>query len=61
MSEDNMHDFGSEHSETFVEDCSNCGKTHHVSTQQDSNPEYYTEVYIKCTCGESVRFLLPVN
>lgn len=43
------------------EKCSNCGKEIQISTQQDRNPEYYTDIYIKCDCGNSVSFLLPVN
>lgn len=38
-----------------------CGKIHTVLTQQDRSPEYYTNVFIKCDCGEYVLFDLPVN
>lgn len=33
-----------------------------VWTQEDKDPEYYTDVYVKCyECGEKVLFELPVN
>ena len=55
-----MYDFDEECAETYMEACE-CGRITQVSTQQDSSPEYTTEVYVKCECGESVRFELPVN
>lgn len=38
-----------------------CGKVHKVLTQEDSFPEYHTEVYVYCDCGQYVEFVLPVN
>ena len=38
-----------------------CGKKHLILTQKDDRPEYYTEVYVLCDCGEYVNFELPVN
>ena len=32
-----------------------------VSTQQDELHGYYTDVYVECSCGESVQFVLHVN
>ena len=55
-----IYDFGSEFAQTYKRTCL-CGKTHEVSTQKDRHPEYKTEIYIRCECGESVRFVLPVN
>ena len=55
-----LYDFGDECAQTYTKECE-CGKTHEVSTQQDSCPEYYTDIYIKCDCGKSVGFELPVN
>lgn len=56
----NMYDFGGAASEVYTEICV-CGNEVKVSTQTDSYPEYYTEVFIKCECGNSVGFTLPVN
>jgi hypothetical protein len=55
-----MYDFGGEFAQTYSENCK-CGKVIEVSTQEDNHPEYKTEVFVKCQCGESVAFLLPVN
>lgn len=41
--------------------CDVCGHTLNVSTQQDKYPEYYTDVYVQCECGNWVKFNLPVN
>ncbi len=38
-----------------------CGKKHFVLTQDNDFPEYHTEVYSPCECGEYVEFDLPVN
>ena len=55
-----MFDFGEEHAQTYIKSC-DCGKVIELSTQKDENPEYYTYVYIKCSCGKSVYFSIPVN
>lgn len=57
----NIYDFGGSFSQVYKEKCSNCGKEIEISTQQDKNPEYYTDIYIKCDCGKSISFMLPVN
>jgi len=41
--------------------CKNCGKEHTLFTQEDNKPEYYTEVFVECSCGNRVLFQLPVN
>jgi hypothetical protein len=56
-----LYDFGSECAQTYIETCSGCGEDIQVSTQEDRCPEYTTEVYVRCRCGTSVRFELPVN
>ena len=38
-----------------------CGKKHIIYTQEDDMPEYYTDVHVKCDCGNYVNFDLPVN
>lgn len=55
-----VYDFGGEYSQTYKEKCV-CGKEIEVSTQTDDSPEYYTDVFVKCDCGNSVHFSLPVN
>jgi len=52
--------FGGRAAQLYTETCE-CGNTIEVSTQKDDEPEYYTSVYVKCACGKSVRFILPVN
>ena len=55
-----MYDFENDFAQTYKETC-DCGNVVEVSTQKDECPEYYTTVYVKCTCGKSVAFSLPVN
>lgn len=55
-----MYDFGDKFAQTYKEECE-CGNVLEVSTQKDNQPEYYTYVYVKCSCGKSVGFSLPVN
>lgn len=54
-------DFGGKYAQTYKEKCKACGHIHVISTQRDNEPEYYTTVFVKCFCGESVLFSLPVN
>lgn len=56
-----MYDFGRELSQVYSGKCDCCGKTTEISTQKDKSPETYTEVFVKCDCGWSVWFVLPVN
>jgi len=55
-----MYDFGERWAQTYEEECE-CKRIIQVSTQQDNNPEYYIDINIKCVCGKSVLFNLPVN
>jgi hypothetical protein len=48
------------HSYQYEELCK-CGKRHFLETQEDIYPEYYADVYLKCDCGQYVKFELPVN
>jgi hypothetical protein len=57
---DDKYDFGSEYAQTYKEKCK-CGNEIEVSTQTDSYPEYTAGVFVRCPCGESVGFELPVN
>ena len=56
-----MYDFNGRFSQEYKNNCENCGKQIKLSTQEDKCPEYYTTVYVKCSCGSSVKFTLPVN
>lgn len=55
-----IYDFDSEYAQTYVEVCE-CGRSIEVSTQKDNCPEYYTPIFVKCVCGKSVGFRLPVG
>ena len=48
-------------SEEYTENCQSCGEERTVYTQADRDPEYYTAVFVKCSCGNYVKFRLPVN
>jgi len=56
-----MYDFDSSFAETFKETCEYCSREIEVSTQKDHSPEFYTKIHVKCECGNSVEFNLPVN
>ena len=54
------YDFGGKHAQTYTEKCV-CGKVFEISTKKDFEPEYCTHIFVKCDCGKSVHFELPVN
>jgi ribosomal protein L31 len=56
-----LYEFGSKYAQTYKAKCSKCGNEIEVSTQQDLDPEYYTDVFVRCQCGGSAHFKLPVN
>lgn len=41
--------------------CDVCELTQTILTQDDDFPEYHTEVYLQCGCGNYLEFILPVN
>ena len=45
----------------YIQTCSCCGSIQTILTQRDNFPEYETEIYLKCQCGEYIEFILPVN
>ncbi len=45
----------------YKETCSGCDKIYTIYTQDDDEPEYYTNIYLECSCGHYVDFSLPVN
>ena len=55
-----IYDFNGDCAETFKQTCK-CGFEHQISTQCDDEPEYYTDIFVMCKCGESTKFELPVN
>ncbi len=55
-----VYQFGEESAQTYTRECE-CGRKIEVSTQKDECPEYYTDVHVRCVCGKSVKFELPVN
>ncbi len=46
---------------SYVKECSCCGLNQTILTQEDDFPEYHTEIYLQCQCGEYIEFDLPVN
>ncbi len=46
---------------SYTKTCSCCDLKHQILTQHDDCPEYYTDIYLQCQCGEYVEFELPVN
>ena len=55
-----MYDFGCEFSQVYKKVCA-CSKEITISSQKDCHPEYYTDIFVKCDCGRSIPFSLPVN
>ncbi len=45
----------------YIKDCDYCGLTQEILTQSDEKPEYWTEIYLNCQCGNYIKFELPVN
>lgn len=45
----------------YLGHCEWCDASIEVLTQEDGKPEYYTQVYVRCVCGEYLEFRLPVN
>ena len=41
--------------------CECCGLNQKILTQGGNYPEYETEVYLQCQCGDYIEFVLPVN
>lgn len=45
----------------YIQECPTCTMTMFVLTQKDDFPEYHTDIYVMCQCGEFLEFNLPVN
>ncbi len=54
-------DISDEDANSYTEVCSCCGLKQIILTQRDNYPEYYTNIYLQCQCGEYIKFQLPVN
>lgn len=49
------------HRFSYKKQCSCCGLEQEILTQRSDFPEYETEIYLVCQCGEYIEFELPVN
>jgi len=45
----------------YKADCDICELTQTVLTKESNYPEYETQVYLQCQCGNYLEFILPVN
>lgn len=45
----------------YIETCNLCGLDQKILTQRNNSPEYETEIYLECQCGNFIEFILPVN
>lgn len=45
----------------YEQKCPCCQLITSVLTQRDNYPEYITEIFIMCMCGEYLELNLPVN
>ncbi len=55
------NEFGSFGSDVYIETCKGCGEDIEVSAQRYAPSEYTTDIHVRCRCGESVHFEIPVN
>ncbi len=45
----------------YINRCICCGLIHKIISKRNEFPEYETELFLECQCGEYVGFILPVN
>lgn len=45
----------------YIQICGCCDIPQKILAQDDNKPEYYTEIYLQCQCGNYIEFILPVN
>jgi hypothetical protein len=45
----------------YIQECPCCYMTTLVLANKWNSPEYETDVYVQCQCGEFLEFVLPVN
>lgn len=46
---------------SYIVKCDLCLIEQEILTQINNFPEYETEIYLKCQCGNYIEFILPVN
>lgn len=46
---------------SYIQKCICCDLEQEILTQGNNYPEYETDIYLKCQCGEYIEFILPVN
>lgn len=46
---------------SYKKECPCCGLGQEILTQRYNDPEYETDIYLLCQCGEYIEFILPVN
>jgi len=57
----NIEEILEHHRHSYTKKCPCCDLEQEILTQRDDFPEYHTEIYLKCQCGEFIEFELPVN
>lgn len=45
----------------YIQECYICKMGVKVLAQASNFPEYETEIYVQCDCGNFLLFILPVN
>ncbi len=55
------HEIPKEYRYEYSKKCEVCDMESTLLTQNDNYPEYDTDVYLRCTCGNHILFELPVN
>ncbi len=57
----NMEEIAEDLRVEYEKVCCCCGLKQKILTQENYFPEYETEIYLLCQCGEYIEFILPVN
>lgn len=45
----------------YTKKCDLCEMDNTILSQRHDFPEYETEIYLQCQCGNYIEFILPVN
>ena len=53
------YDFGGKYAQSYESTCE-CGRKIIISSYNDEVIEYYHDVFVKCICGKSIYFKLPI-
>ena len=46
---------------SYEKECDLCAQPMAICSQEDNRPEYHTQIYVQCSCGNYLEFELPVN